>query len=98
MANANKSTAKKQIRAVARRKAVNLVSARAVNNSKTLGDVRKNCLKIGDSQFGKYQATEDVGHAAAALAGYKQAIDAAKTQLVYQKISGRVKKIPFCEA
>jgi len=97
MANAKKSTAKKPIKAVARRKATSLVSARALGNSKTLGDVRKNCLKIGDSQFGKYQATEDVGHAAAALAGYKQAIDAAKTQLVYQKISGRVKKIPFCE-
>lgn len=98
MAIAKKGTVKKTIKTVAKRKSLNIISARGVSTSKTLGDVRKNCLKIGDSQFGKYQATEDVGHAAAALAGYKQAIDAAKTQLVYQKISGRVKKIPFCEA
>ena len=38
------------------------------------------------------------------MKGYKHGLyrkfmrDAAKTQLVYQKISGRVKKIPFCEA
>ena len=65
--------------------------------SKTVGDLRKNCLKIGDSQYSLYVVSEDLSHAAAALAGYKQAIDAAKTQLTYQKMSGRVKKIDFLE-
>tara|TARA_R100001244_G_C5124734_1_gene124314 strand:- start:308 stop:604 length:297 start_codon:yes stop_codon:yes gene_type:complete len=97
MAKAKKDTVKKTTKTVAKRNSLNLISARGVIVSKTLGDVRKNCLKIGDSQLGKYQATEDIGHAIAALAGYKQALDSTKTQLVYQRISGRVKKIPFCE-
>jgi len=65
--------------------------------SSTIGDLRKNCIHIGDSQYSLYIATEDLGHAAAALAGYKQAIDAAKTQLTYQKMSGRVTKVAFLE-
>jgi len=65
--------------------------------TKDLKGVRKNCLKIGDTQYKKYVDTGDVGHAAVALTGYKLAIDAAKTQLTYQKITGRGKKIDFCE-
>ena len=65
--------------------------------TKTIAGVRTNCLRIGDSQYRKYVDSGDVGHAAAALAGYKLAIDATKTQLTYQKITGRNKRIDFCE-
>ena len=65
--------------------------------TKDIKGVRKNCLKVGDTQYKKYVDTGDVGHAAMALAGYKLAIDATKTQLTYQKITGRGKKIDFCE-
>lgn len=65
--------------------------------TKTIAGVRTNCLRIGDSQYRKYVDSGDVGHAAAALAGYKLAITATQTQLTYQKITGRTTKIKFCE-
>jgi hypothetical protein len=65
--------------------------------TKTIAELRTNCLKIGDSQYKKYVETGDVGHAAAALAGYKLGINATQTQLTYQKITGRINKIKFCE-
>jgi len=65
--------------------------------TKTIAGVRTNCLRIGDTQYRKYVDSGDVGHAAAALAGYKLAITATQTQLTYQKITGRTTKIKFCE-
>lgn len=65
--------------------------------SLTIGDLRGKCLEIGDSQFDEYEKTKKLSSAAAALAGYKQAIDAAKTQLIYQKMNGKLKKIDFLE-
>ncbi len=63
----------------------------------TISGLRKNCLKIGDSQYNLYEATTENLNAVTALAGYKQALDSAKVQITYQKNSGKVKKIPFCE-
>tara|TARA_R110002020_G_scaffold36503_5_gene109797 strand:+ start:7621 stop:7971 length:351 start_codon:yes stop_codon:yes gene_type:complete len=65
--------------------------------TKTIAGVRTNCLRIGDSQYRKYVESGDVGHAAAALAGYKLAITATQTQMTYQKITGRTTKVKFCE-
>ena len=74
-------------------------TAVSTKNSKslTIGDLRGKCLEIGDSQFNEYKKTKDLSNAAASLAGYKQAIDAAKTQLTYQKMNGKLKKIDFLE-
>tara|TARA_Y100000034_G_C6883433_1_gene405216 strand:+ start:1160 stop:1456 length:297 start_codon:yes stop_codon:yes gene_type:complete len=93
-----KTSKKAPATGVAKRKSTTKVlSARTVGMTKTISGLRKNCLKIGDSQYNLYMANDDLGHLAAALAGYKQALDSAKVQITYQKNSGRVKKIPFCE-
>ena len=68
-----------------------------ITQTTSITGLRKNCLKIGDSQYNLYETTHENLNAVTALAGYKQALDSAKVQITYQKNSGKVKKIPFCE-
>ena len=64
----------------------------------TLGyHTHKRFFGMGDSEYKQYVDTGDVGHAAVALAGYQAALKATQIQLVYMRITGRVKKIDFCE-
>jgi len=87
------STKKQVATKLAARKA-NLTS---VKQSKTVTDMRSLCLEIGDSEYKKYKATDDLANAAMSLAAYKQAIDASKAQLVYNKLNGTTAKIAFLE-
>lgn len=92
---AKKTVAKKQTKAVTKKPRV--YKATKLAETTTISGLRKNCLKIGDSQYNLYEATTENLNAVTALAGYKQALDSAKVQITYQKNSGKVKKIPFCE-
>ncbi len=65
--------------------------------SVSITDMRSLCLEMGDSEYQKYKATDDLAHAALSLAAYKQAIDAAKVQLTYNKMNGASDKIKFLE-
>ena len=65
--------------------------------SVSVTDMRSLCLEMGDSEYEKYKATDDLAHAALSLAAYKQAIDAAKIQLTYNKMNGTPGKIIFLE-
>jgi predicted alternative tryptophan synthase beta-subunit len=65
--------------------------------TKNINGVRKKAINIGDIEHKKYVDTGESGHAVIALAGYKEALNATKLQLTYMKITGRGKKITFCE-
>lgn len=68
-----------------------------IKKSVTITDMRKACLEMGDSEYQKYKDTDDLAHAAVSLSAYKQAVDAAKVQLTYNKMNGSQQKIKFLE-
>jgi hypothetical protein len=62
-----------------------------------VGDVIKVTQEIGDALSNQYYALKDLKVAQGALSAYKTAISAAKTQLVYKKLTGKPGEIKFLE-
>jgi hypothetical protein len=60
-----------------------------------VGDVRMACQQIGDKLKDQYELTSDVKLAAGAVNAYSKAINAAKSQLVYKKLTGSPSDIDF---
>jgi len=75
----------------------NKLSVKSTKETKTIGDLRRRSLAIADDQYEKYQESGDTRQLIVALAGYKQAIDAFRSQLIYMKLTGSDKENPFCK-
>jgi hypothetical protein len=58
-------------------------------------DVRETCQQIGDKLKDNFDQTEDLKAAQSAISAYSTAISAAKTQLIYKKLTGQPSDIDF---
>ncbi len=98
MARKPKTTAvKKRKTAVTRKK----TAVKAIPMTKTIAQIRGACITYGDHNQSEFLTATDpeVKEKAGknAMTGYKQAIDAFKTQLLYKKMTGCTKKVSFGE-
>ena len=73
------------------------LAVKSTKKTETIGDLRRRSLAIADEQYEKYQESGDTRQLVVALAGYKQAIDAFRSQLIYMKLTGSDKENPFCK-
>ena len=66
-------------------------------NTKTvdINDVRETCQQIGDKLKDTFDKTKDLKVAQGAVSAYATAISAAKTQLIYKKLTGTPIEIEF---
>jgi hypothetical protein len=60
-----------------------------------INDVRQQCQNIGDKLKDNFYKTADLKVAQGAVSAYATAINAAKTQLVYKKLTGTPIDIDF---
>lgn len=60
-----------------------------------INDVREQCQSIGDKLKDNFDKTADLKVAQGAVSAYATAINAAKTQLVYKKLTGTPIDIDF---
>jgi hypothetical protein len=60
-----------------------------------INDVREQCQSIGDKLKDNFDKTADLKVAQGAVSAYGTAINAAKTQLVYKKLTGTPIDIDF---
>lgn len=60
-----------------------------------INDVREACQEIGDKLKDTFDATKDLKAAQGAVSAYSTAISAAKTQLIYKKLTGQPADIDF---
>lgn len=60
-------------------------------------DVINVTRNIGDSLANQYEKTKDLKIAQTSLAAYKTAINGAKAQIIYKKITGSPERIDFFE-
>lgn len=65
------------------------------NKTISIDDVRIACQEIGDSVKDTFDKTKDLKAAQAAVSAYSTAISAAKTQLIYKKLTGAPAEIDF---
>lgn len=65
--------------------------------TKNVSGVIKVSQNIGDSLTNEYNETKDLKVALTALSAYKTAINGAKAQVVYKKLTGNPSKIKFFE-
>jgi len=65
--------------------------------TQTVTDVINVTRDMGDQLNNMYQKNKDLKVAALALSGYKTAIQAAKTQVIYKKLTGNPGSIEFLE-
>ena len=63
--------------------------------TENITDVRKAVQNIGDTLNEKFYETKDLKVAQGAVQAYSVAINAAKTQLIYKKITGNPVEIDF---
>lgn len=63
--------------------------------TETITDVRKALQGIGDSLNVTFESTKDLKAAQGAVSAYSAAITAAKTQLIYKKLTGTPAEIEF---
>ena len=61
----------------------------------TIDDVRETCQQIGDKLKETFDKTADLKVAQGAVSAYSTAISAAKTQLIYKKLTGTPMNIDF---
>jgi hypothetical protein len=61
----------------------------------TSDDVRKVTQEIGDSLATTYYATKDLKVVQLSLKAYNTALNAAKAQLIYKKLTGEPSEIDF---
>lgn len=77
------------------------VKAVPMPKTKTIGQLRGACIIYGDQNQANFLTASDPEEKMTAgknaMSGYKQAIDAFKTQLFYKKMTGCTKKVPFGE-
>ena len=67
------------------------------NKTVTVSDVRVQLLNIADSTAMLYDKTDDLKAAELALKSYNGAVNAAKVQLMYKKLTGAPSMIDFLE-
>jgi len=60
-----------------------------------IDDVRKACQEMGDMLKETYVDTRDLKAAQTSIKAYSTAINAAKTQVIYKKLTGHPPEIPF---
>jgi len=65
--------------------------------TQTIAEVRTQLLTIADSTANVYQDTNDLKAAELALKSYNGAVNAAKVQLMYKKLTGAPSIIDFLE-
>lgn len=65
--------------------------------SVTISDVRMQLLNIADSTAMLYDSTDDLKAAELALKSYNGAVNAAKVQIMYKKLTGAPSMIDFLE-
>ena len=65
--------------------------------SVTISDVRMQLLNIADATAMLYDSTDDLKAAELALKSYNGAVNAAKVQLIYKKLTGAPSMIDFLE-
>ena len=65
--------------------------------SVNVSDVRVQLLNIADSTAMLYDKTDDLKAAELALKSYNGAVNAAKVQLIYKKLTGAPSMIDFLE-
>jgi len=70
---------------------------KAKKKTLTISDVRVACQEIGDNINDTFKKTGDLKAAQGAINAYRTAISAAKTQLVYKKLTGKPGEIKFLE-
>ena len=63
--------------------------------TENITDVRKAVQNIGDALNKKFYETKDLKVAQGAIQAYSVAINAAKTQLIYKKLTGTPIEIEF---
>jgi hypothetical protein len=63
----------------------------------TINDVREACQNIGDKLKDNFDQTADLKAAQGAVSAYSTAINAAKTQLIYKKLTGQPAEVLFLE-
>ncbi len=63
--------------------------------TENITDVRKAVQGIGDTLNEGFNATKDLKMAQGAVQAYSAAINAAKTQLIYKKLTGTPMEIEF---
>jgi hypothetical protein len=62
-----------------------------------ISEVRAQLLQIADSTLEIYEKTDDLKAAELALKSYNGAVNAAKVQLMYKKLTGAPSMIDFLE-
>ena len=65
--------------------------------TETINGVRSQLLNIADSTAAVYEETNDLKAAELALKSYNGAVNAAKVQLMYKKLTGAPSIIDFLE-
>lgn len=65
--------------------------------TETIAEVRTKLLNIADSTATVYEETNDLKAAELALKSYNGAVNAAKVQLMYKKLTGAPSMIDFLE-
>lgn len=60
-------------------------------------EVRKELLSIGDVTKQVFDNTKDLNAAKIAISAYSAAINSAKTQVMYKRLSGKPETISFLE-
>ncbi len=65
--------------------------------TETISEVRTQLLTIADSTANVYEETNDLKAAELALKSYNGAVNAAKVQLMYKKLTGAPSTIDFLE-
>jgi len=63
----------------------------------TITDVIKVTQNIGDTLATHYEESKDLKVASLSLSAYKTAINGAKAQVIYKKLTGKPGTIPFFE-
>lgn len=71
--------------------------SRTKNKTNNISEVREQLLKIADSTIEIYEKTDDLKAAELALKSYNGAVNAAKVQLMYKKLTGAPSMIDFLE-
>lgn len=65
-----------------------------VTKTVTIDDVRVACQDMGDQLKNNFDKSGDIKVAATAVSAYSTAINAAKTQLIYKKLTGAPTDMP----
>lgn len=66
-----------------------------VVKTEVINDVRKALQNMGDSNATLYNETKDLKVCQTAIKAYNSAINAAKTQIIYKKITGTPAEMDF---